>query len=107
MAPISYLTFHILFVIPPIVVLGTLAIVRGQTWWGRRPLGGLAIVLVLAVGYTTPWDNLLIAEGVWWYGEGATAVHIWEAPVGEYLFFLLQPVLTALWLFQIPALGTR
>jgi lycopene cyclase domain-containing protein len=107
MLSISYLSFHLLFVVPPIVLLGTLAVVRGRTWWGRRPLGGLAIIIALAVGYTTPWDNLLIAEGVWWYGEGVTAAHIWEAPVGEYLFFVLQPVLTALWLFQIPEIHDR
>lgn len=105
MSTVSYLTFHLLFVVPPIAVLGTATVLRGQTWWGRRPLGGLAVILVLAFAYTTPWDNLLIAEGVWWYGEGATAAHIWKAPVGEYLFFILQPVLTALWLFQMPDVG--
>jgi lycopene cyclase domain-containing protein len=103
MPPITYLTFHLLFIVPPIVVLGALAGTREGTWWGRRPMSGLAIVIGLALVYTTPWDNLLIAEGVWSYGEGATLVHLWHAPLGEYLFFVLQPVLTALWLFQFPA----
>jgi lycopene cyclase domain-containing protein len=105
MSEISYLTFHLLFVIPPLVTLGALALVREGTWLAGRPLGGLAIIVALALVYTTPWDNLLIAEGVWWYGDGATAAHIWKAPVGEYLFFILQPVLTALWLFQMPDIG--
>jgi lycopene cyclase domain-containing protein len=103
MAPITYLQFHLLFVFPPLVVLGALAIRRDDAWWGPRPLSGLAIVLFLAFVYTTPWDNLLIAEGVWSYGEGTTLASVWHAPVGEYLFFLLQPVVTALWLFQSPA----
>jgi lycopene cyclase domain-containing protein len=103
MPPLSYLEFHLLFVVPPILALGALAAVRDRAWWDLRPLSGLAIIVCLAVAYTTPWDNLLIAEGVWWYGEEVTAIHFWEAPLGEYLFFLLQPVLTGLWLFQFPA----
>lgn len=100
--PLSYLEFHALFILPPIVLLGWLASRRRGPWWGRRPLSGLGIVLVLAVAYTTPWDNLLIEAGVWWYGEGAVAATVWHAPVGEYLFFVLQPILTALFLFQFP-----
>jgi len=107
MAPLTYLQFHVLFVLPPLLVLGALAVYRRGAWWGPRPLSGLAIVLFLAFVYTTPWDNLLIAEGVWWYGDGTTATRFWHAPVGEYLFFMLQPVLTALWLFQFPAIRER
>jgi len=107
MAPFTYLEFHLVFVLPPMVALGVLAIYREDAWWGPRPLSGVAIVLFLAFVYTTPWDNLLIAKGVWWYGEGATAGQLWHAPVGEYLFFLLQPVLTALWLFQFPTIRDR
>ena len=107
MAPLSYLGFHLLFVLPPLAVLGAVAIYRRESWWGPRPLGGLGIVLFLAFVYTTPWDNLLIAEGVWWYGEGTTVARLWHAPVGEYLFFMLQPVLTALWLFQFPTIRKR
>ena len=107
MAPLSYLGFHLLFVLPPLAVLGAVAVYRRESWWGPRPLGGLGIVLFLAFVYTTPWDNLLIAEGVWWYGEGTTVARLWHAPVGEYLFFMLQPVLTALWLFQFPTIRKR
>ena len=51
--------------------------------------------------YTTPWDNYLIAEGVWWYGDGTTLGRIGYAPIGEYLFILVQPWLTALWLSHL------
>jgi len=107
MAPTTYLEFHLLFVLPPLVALAGLAIYRRDAWLGPRSLSGLLIVLFLAFVYTTPWDNLLIAEGVWWYGEGTTSVRFWNAPVGEYLFFLLQPVLTCLWLFQFPTIRER
>ncbi|AUX10405.1 lycopene cyclase [Halalkaliarchaeum desulfuricum] len=100
--PLSYLEFHAVFVLPPILLLGWLARRRSGAWWGRRPLSGLGIILVLAVVYTTPWDNLLIDVGVWWYGEGTVVATIWHAPVEEYLFFVLQPILTAFFLFLIP-----
>ncbi|ARS90163.1 lycopene cyclase domain-containing protein [Natrarchaeobaculum aegyptiacum] len=105
--PLSYLEFHALFVLPPIAVLGWLAARRDDAWWGRDPLSAVAIVCLLAVVYTTPWDNLLIAEGVWWYGEGTVVATIWHAPVEEYLFFVLQPILAAFWLFQFPRLEDR
>lgn len=105
MAPLTYIEFHLLFVIPPMLLLGVLAYVRKGAWSGPRPLSGLAILLVLALVYTIPWDNLLIAEGVWWYGEGTTSGYIWHAPIGEYLFFILQPIVVCLWLFQFPTVA--
>jgi len=101
MTPSTYLGFHLLFVVPPILLVGTLAYVRPTALWGRVPFFGLAVILALAVVYTTPWDNLLIEAGVWSYGDGVTAAHIWAAPIGEYLFFVLQPILVALWLYNL------
>ncbi len=106
-APLTYLQVHLLFIIPPILVLGWLAYRREQTWWGSRPFSGLAIMIVLAVVYTTPWTNHLIPADVWWYGEGAVIGRIWYTPIEEYLFFVLQPILTAFWLFQIPRVDDR
>ena len=105
--PITYADVHILFVVPPILLLGWLARRREEAWWGPRPLSGLAIVIGLAVGYTTPWTNHLIPEGVWWYGDGAVLATVWHTPIEEYLFFALQPTLTAFWLFQMPASADR
>ena len=59
--------------------------------------------MALALLYTTPWDNYLIAEGVWTYGDGRVAGRVWLAPLGEYLFILLQPVVAAFWLFHLQA----
>ena len=100
-AALSYLAIHALFVLPPILVLGWLGLRRDDFWWNRRTASGLAIMIVLAVAYTTPWDNLLIAEGVWWYGDGTVVATLWYAPIEEYLFFVLQPILTAFWLFHV------
>jgi len=69
--------------------------------WGHPAHSGLAIIIGLAVLYTTPWTNMMIPEGVWWYGDGAVIATIWHTPLEEYLFFVLQPLLTGFWLYHI------
>lgn len=97
---LTYFEFHALFVLPPVALLA-------GALWRRRSGGrpwlwlGVVIVELIALGYTTPWDNFLIAEGAWWYADGAVAGRIWHAPLGEYFFILIQPVMTALWLFNL------
>ncbi|MFC4542580.1 lycopene cyclase domain-containing protein [Halosolutus amylolyticus] len=104
---LTYFGVHLVFVLPPLLVLGWLARRRDRAWWGARPLSGLGIMIGLAVVYTTPLTNLLIPEGVWWYGDGAVVATVWHTPIEEYLFFVLQPILTAFWLFQVPATADR
>lgn len=105
--PLTYFGVHLVFVLPPILILGWLAVRRDRAWWGVRPLSGLGVVICLAVSYTTPFTNHLIPEGVWWYGEGAVVATVWHTPIEEYLFFVLQPILTAFWLYQVPATADR
>ncbi|MFB6126821.1 MAG: lycopene cyclase domain-containing protein [Halolamina sp.] len=101
MPPLTYFQFHALFVLPPLVVLAATLRSRRRGGGLRRWLG-VAVVGVIALAYTIPWDNLLIATGVWTYGDGATAFTLWHAPLGEYVFILVQPLVTALWLFHLP-----
>jgi lycopene cyclase domain-containing protein len=106
----SYLQFHLAFLLPAVMLLVvtgfvsrtriTDAAARWTDGW-RRYWAGVAIITVVALVYTTPWDNLLIARGVWWYGTDRTLATIWEAPVEEYLFITVQPWLTALWLSHL------
>jgi lycopene cyclase domain-containing protein len=93
----TYLGFELALLVPPIVLLAAIARARSGTR-GREYAIGVGVIVALAVVYTTPWDNLLIERGAWTYGEGVTAGHLWAAPIGEYLFFVLQPILVALWL---------
>ena len=104
---LSYLAVYALFIFPPIVVLGWLAMRREGAWWDSRALSGIGIMIVLAVGYTMPWDDLLIAEGVWWYGDRATVGTIWHVPIGEYLFVVILPILTAFCLFHVAKIPDR
>ncbi len=101
---LTYLQFHLVFLVPVIVLLG-IAVRR----YGRRTLltpgarwAGTGVLVVVALVYTVPWDNYLITRGVWWYGEGRVVATVWHAPVEEYLFMALQPVVAALWLALLP-----
>jgi lycopene cyclase domain-containing protein len=105
----TYAQFHFAFILPVVMVLlasGT--VLRSRTTrptvWslGRQEYWlGVGLITLVAVLYTSPWDNYLIARGVWGYGEGRTFVSLGFAPAGEYVFFLLQPLLTSLWLGQL------
>ncbi|MDL0126245.1 lycopene beta-cyclase [Halobacterium salinarum] len=96
----SYLTFLAVAVGPPLVALG---VVRAARWDGDRArAAGVGILLVLALSYTTPWDNYLIATGVWWYGEGTVVGRLWQMPIEEYLFVITQTLLTGLWVQALP-----
>jgi len=62
----------------------------------------LAAHVVVALAYTTPWDNYLVATRVWWYDpQLVTGVTIGWVPIEEYTFFVLQTLLTGLWLLWL------
>ncbi len=96
----TYLAFHAVFIIPPIIVLA---------WWQRgrmaaiHPRAALFLPLpsLIALLYTTPWDNYLVWRGVWEYGADRVIGTIGYVPVEEYLFFVLQPLLAGLWLYTL------
>ena len=93
----TYTQFHALFVAPPLIALFAASVWRRKRDTLVRPLA-VAIITVVALVYTTPWDNYLISRQVWGYGEGRVLATIWHAPVEEYAFIILQPLLGALWL---------
>ena len=101
MIPETYLGVHLIFVLPPLLLFAALAYARSSATWGRTPFVGIFVIVGLAVVYTTPWDTLLIERGVWWYGEGVVAATFGVVPLGELLFFVLQPALVALWLYNL------
>ena len=95
----TYLHFHLVFLTPAIAglclwVCSKQAIPRPQ----RR---GLLFIMVIAVAYTAPWDNYLVAQQVWRYGQERVLAVIGFVPVEEYLFFALQPLLTGLWVLGL------
>jgi lycopene cyclase domain-containing protein len=103
----TYLQFHLAFVVMALLALAPMVAVsrtraRGEPVWADNGYwAGVAIIVLVAVLYTVPWDNYLIANGVWGYGEGTVVGYLWLAPIEEYLFIMVQPVLTGLWLSHL------
>ena len=101
----TYFGFLLRFLVIPILVF--LAV----TYWdnkgdrringfrsGRAVWMGIAIHVLLAVVYTTPWDNYLVATGVWYYNPDlVTGIVLGYVPIEEYTFFVLETILSGLW----------
>ena len=94
----TYLQFLLVFVLPPL-----LALYRPWGAWRRVPRVRTAALALpfSALLYTTPWDNLLVALGIWSYGPDRVVGTIGWVPIEEYLFFLLQPLLVLGWLLTV------
>ena len=105
----TYFGFLAIFLVLPLLVLVLLAYldhragrqlpVSLQTW---APIWVIVIHVVVAVIYTTPWDNYLVATGVWWYDPSlVSGIVLGWVPLEEYLFFILQTALTSTWLLYL------
>lgn len=95
----TYLQFHLVFILPPLLALAATAGPHLRRL-GPRALRGLLLMPVVALVYTTPWDNYVIWRGIWSYGADRVVGTIGLVPVEEYLFFVLQPLVTGLWTFR-------
>jgi lycopene cyclase domain-containing protein len=102
----TYLDFLFRFLVIPILILG-MVVYRDQQRMPMLPAQlrfvppalAIAVLAAIAVIYTTPWDNYLVATRVWWYDPAlVTGITLGWVPLEEYVFFVLQPVLTGLWL---------
>jgi lycopene cyclase domain-containing protein len=96
---VTYLEFHLVFILPALILTALAAWRRGAVT--ARDRVWLGVMVVLAVVYTTPWDNYLVAAGIWDYGPDRVIGTIGWVPIEEYLFFALQPLLTGMWYFAI------
>ncbi|WP_420128464.1 lycopene cyclase domain-containing protein [Longimicrobium sp.] len=96
----TYLQFHLIFIFPPLLLL---VLTSGNVLRriGPRAIPSLAGVVLVALIYTTPWDSELIRRGVWGYGPERVIGTIGLIPIEEYMFFILQPLLTGLWFYRM------
>ena len=105
----TYFGFLLRFLVVPILAL-LLALIydrrrRLSLPSSLRNLPAWAVValhVVVAVLYTFPWDNYLVATRVWWYDPNlVTGITLGWVPIEEYTFFVLQTLLTGLWLLWL------
>jgi len=65
---------------------------------GRPVWIAIGIHILLALIYTTPWDNYLVATGVWYYNpQLVTGIVLGYVPIEEYTFFILETLFAGLW----------
>jgi lycopene cyclase domain-containing protein len=105
----TYFGILALFLLPPLVILLLWVPRDVWRWLFRRqervnwePYLFVLIHIALALLYTTPWDNYLVATGVWWYNPDlVTGLTIGWVPIEEYTFFVLQTAITGLWALAV------
>src|SRR5512143_3770022 len=100
----TYFRFLSIFLIIPLLLFLLI------TWWdgrrgrliagfknGRAVWLAIGLHMLIAVIYTTPWDNYLVATRVWTYNPAlVTGKLIGYVPIEEYTFFLLETLLAGL-----------
>ncbi|WP_304524714.1 carotenoid biosynthesis protein [Deinococcus sp. KNUC1210] len=102
----TYLQYHLVFIVPPLLALllltwratrGGASVVGAfrEAGWARRTL---ALFPLIPLVYTTPWDNYLVYKAVWSYPPERVLGRIGYVPYEEYAFFILQTLITGLWL---------
>ncbi len=92
----TYFEFLLIFLVIPILVLLAAHMRKKPSsrlfWWA------IGAQIVLALVYTTPWDNHLVATGVWYYNRKlVTGIILGYVPIEEYVFFVLETLLVGLW----------
>ena len=94
----TYSQFLVLFLGAPIVLFVLVLRVRLQL----STLILLGLLAVVALVYTAPWDNLLVASGVWTYKNShVLGVILGRVPLEEYIFYILQVFATGLWTYWL------
>jgi lycopene cyclase domain-containing protein len=96
----TYFGFLTFFILIPILAL-TIFIIRGKRKgeFKSNPKFGFAlgVHILLALIYTTPWDNYLVATRVWYYNPNlVSGIVLGFVPLEEYTFFVLETLLTSL-----------
>lgn len=95
----TYLQFHLVFILP---VIALLYLTQPKPLGGRFALGPWVVRLhlwllpLVAILYTTPWDNYLVYRGIWSYPQERVLFRIGYVPIEEYLYFVLMTLLTSL-----------
>ena len=102
----TYAEFLVIFLIVPTIVL-----VGVIEWLGRRDGAqktgrkyhrlGVSILTLIAFIWTTPWDNYLIATGVWDSPADRIFFRVGYVPIEEYAFFVLMPIFNGAIIFLL------
>lgn len=94
-----------IFILPPCLLMVALVVRDSQQSTKYNLRAGVLVVLLhmlLALIYTTPWDNYLVANRIWWYDPAlVVGINLAWVPLEEYTFFLLQTAMTGFWFLWV------
>lgn len=104
----TYFGVLLRFIAPPLVILAVVTLYDRKrlpfpeafrTWPAWAILWGHVLI---ALVYTTPWDNYLVANRIWWYEPSlVTGITIWWVPIEEYTFFVVQTLMVGMWILAL------
>ena len=84
----TYLLFHGIFILPPLLMLAWFARTRITRAHGIVIAG----VCFIALAFTMPWDHFAVAKKIWEFNDARVMARVWLLPVEEILFFILETV---------------
>ena len=90
----TYLEFLILFIGIPLFAISFWA--YKKQCLDQKNITGIGLMCVIALVYTTPWDNYLIMENIWSYPAGVVLATIGYVPIEEYGFMVMQTMLAGI-----------
>lgn len=101
MFKMTYLSFLFLFIMVPLLFNVLYLVYRYYSYKTigkpndlsriRTYLSAILILTIIALLYTTPWDNFLVANRIWYYDTAKVlGIVIGYVPLEEYSFFVLQ-----------------
>ena len=101
----TYFGFLLRFLVFPIIIFFIIYLIDEKNkkyisdFKNGRPVWiAIGIHILLALIYTTPWDNYLVATGVWYYNpQLVTGIVLGYVPIEEYTFFVLETLFAGLW----------
>ena len=88
----TYLTFHLLFNLPLLLLLFWLARHRLH----RDHLKWIGVICLIVVAFTFPWDNAAVGRGIWDFPPERVAFRVGNLPIEEIMFFLIETVAVCL-----------
>ncbi|CAO1633242.1 unnamed protein product [Sympodiomycopsis kandeliae] len=88
----SYPRFHVYFTLPATAILYFL----NRPFLTQLDKAKLVLLPCIAFVWTTPWDNELVRQRAWRYPRSCVIGTIGYVPYEEYFFFIIQSVMTTL-----------
>ncbi|PXX58112.1 hypothetical protein DFR70_11585 [Nocardia tenerifensis] len=103
----TYAHFLAAFLLPALAVAVLVAIytIRAKGFGSTLRIGGcvLAVLVVVAVMWTAPWDSWIIGRGAWTTPPNSVSARVFRVPVEELGFMAAQVLVVGVWTLALLA----